>query len=68
MVANSPRKLQEHPDDVEGWARLGRSYMVLNEPEKAAEAYQRAVKLQPGDPALKAAYDEATAAAKAPGK
>jgi cytochrome c-type biogenesis protein CcmH len=62
MVANLAAKLQEHPDDAEGWVRLGRSYMVLSEPGKAADAYARAVKLRPDDPALKTAYAEAVAA------
>jgi len=54
----------KQPHDVEGWARLGRSYMVLNQPAKAREAYARAVKLRPDDAQLKAAYAEAVAAAK----
>jgi cytochrome c-type biogenesis protein CcmH len=68
MVAGLAAKLQEHPDDPEGWSRLGRSYMVLGEPDKAVDAYQRAVKLKPDDAALKAALDEAQAAAKAKAK
>lgn len=68
MVANLAAKLEKNPDDPEGWTRLGRSYMVLNDPAKAVDAYARAVKLRPDDPALKASYDEAQAAAKAPAK
>ena len=64
MVANLAAKLEKNPDDVDGWARLGRSYMVLGDPAKAADAYGRAVKLRPGDAALKTAFDEATAAAR----
>ena len=51
------------PDDVEGWARLGRSYMVLNEPQKARDAYAHAVKLKPDDAALKEAFEAAQSAA-----
>ena len=68
MVANLAAKLEQNPDDVDGWARLGRSYMVLNEPGKAVDAYRHAVELRPDDPAFKAAYAEAQAAAKAPAK
>ena len=63
MVGNLAARLQQQPDDVEGWARLGRSYMVLNEPQKAREAYAHAVKLKPDDAALQQAYAEASRAA-----
>ena len=59
MVARLAARLQQQPDDVEGWARLGRSYMVLNQPQKARDAYARAVKLKPDDAALKQALAEA---------
>ena len=48
---------------IEGWARLGRSYMVLNEPQKARDAYAHAVKLKPDDTALKEAFEAAQSAA-----
>ncbi len=63
MVGKLASRLESQPDDVEGWARLGRSYMVLNQPDKAREAYARAVKLKPGDPQLTRALVEASAAA-----
>ena len=63
MVGNLAARLQQQPDDVEGWARLGRSYMVLNEPQKAREAYAHAVKLKPDDAGLQQAYAEASRAA-----
>jgi len=64
MVGRLAARLEQQPDDVEGWARLGRSYMVLNQPAKARDAYARAVKLRPDDPELKAAYAQAEAASK----
>ncbi len=75
MVERLAARLAAQPDDVDGWARLGRSYMVLKEPDKAREAYARAVKLRPDDPALKealaaagsAAADKGPATAAAPG-
>jgi cytochrome c-type biogenesis protein CcmH len=67
MVERLAARLEQQPDDVEGWARLGRSYMVLGEPGKARDAYARAVKLRPDDPALKDALAQATAAAGVPG-
>ena len=63
MVGKLAARLEQQPDDVEGWTRLGRSYMVLNEPQKARDAYAHAVKLKPGDVALKDAYAEASRAA-----
>jgi cytochrome c-type biogenesis protein CcmH len=63
MVGKLASRLESQPDDVEGWARLGRSYMVLHQPEKAKEAYARALKLKPEDPQLTQALAEASAAA-----
>jgi cytochrome c-type biogenesis protein CcmH len=42
MVARLAARLEEHPDDKEGWARLAHAYDVLGEPEKAAAARARA--------------------------
>jgi len=64
MVERLATRLEQQPDDLEGWVRLGRSYMVLGQPQKAREAYAHAVKLRPDDPGLKKAYAEADAAAK----
>jgi cytochrome c-type biogenesis protein CcmH len=63
MVDKLASRLATQPDDVEGWARLGRSYMVLNQPDKAKDAYARAVKLKPDDAELKQALAAASAAA-----
>ena len=67
MVGNLAARLEQQPDDVEGWARLGRSYIVLGEPQKAREAYAHAVKLKPDDALLKQAFEAAQLAAKNPG-
>jgi len=42
MVAGLAEKLKQSPDDVEGWERLVRSYVVLNRPNDAIEALARA--------------------------
>ena len=60
MVERLASRLEQQPDDAEGWARLGRSYMVLQQPAKARDAYARAVKLRPDDAALSRALAEAT--------
>jgi cytochrome c-type biogenesis protein CcmH len=59
MVERLAARLQQQPDDVDGWIRLGRSYMVLNQPDKARDAYAHAAKLKPDDVALKQQYAEA---------
>src|SRR3954468_23889482 len=60
MVERLASRLEQQPGDAEGWARLGRSYMVLQQPAKARDAYARAVKLRPDDAALSRALAEAT--------
>jgi cytochrome c-type biogenesis protein CcmH len=63
MVERLAARLGDRPDDVDGWVRLGRSYMVLNQPDEAREAYARAARLKPDDAGLKAALADATTAA-----
>jgi cytochrome c-type biogenesis protein CcmH len=42
MVARLAARLEQHPDDKEGWARLAHAYDVLGEPDKAETARRRA--------------------------
>ncbi len=56
MVARLEKRLAGNPDDPGGWARLGRSYMVLQRPEDARAAYARALKLAPDDPEILEEY------------
>ncbi|MFQ5971008.1 MAG: c-type cytochrome biogenesis protein CcmI, partial [Alphaproteobacteria bacterium] len=56
MVAGLAARLEESPDDLEGWRRLGRSYIVLGRPADAAEAYRRARELAPESAEVHAAY------------
>jgi cytochrome c-type biogenesis protein CcmH len=49
MVDGLAAKLQANPNDRDGWMRLGRSYVVLGEPDKAADAYEHAATLKPAD-------------------
>jgi cytochrome c-type biogenesis protein CcmH len=50
MVEGLAQRLEEKPDDLEGWLRLIRAYQVLGEPEKAAEALKKAEPLAAGLP------------------
>ncbi|MDE2227425.1 MAG: c-type cytochrome biogenesis protein CcmI [Alphaproteobacteria bacterium] len=52
MVTGLAAKLQTSPNDVQGWLMLGRSYVVLGESDKAADAYEHARRLKPDDPTI----------------
>lgn len=67
MVSQLAERLETQPEDIDGWARLGRSYLMLNEPDKARDAYRRALQLKPGDPTLQQGYAAAEAALKGAG-
>jgi len=47
MVERLAARLEEEPNDRDGWLRLARAYEVLGEAEKAAEARKRAEGLTP---------------------
>jgi cytochrome c-type biogenesis protein CcmH len=66
MVDGLAQRLESNPGDLEGWKRLGRSYLVLNEPDRAKQAYGRAVALAPSDVALLQDYASATLLAPGP--
>lgn len=42
MVDGLDARLRDDPDDLAGWVQLIRSYRVLNQPDRAQDAYQRA--------------------------
>ncbi|MDP6473910.1 MAG: c-type cytochrome biogenesis protein CcmI [Alphaproteobacteria bacterium] len=48
MVGRLAARLAEEPDDLEGWRNLARSYRVLGEDAKAAEAERRVAELEGG--------------------
>lgn len=43
MVAGLDKKLQENPNDIQGWLRLIQSYMVLGQAEDAVRAFGQAL-------------------------
>ena len=49
MVANLAAKQAADPTNLDGWLRLGRAYAVLHQPDKAADAYDKAAALKPDD-------------------
>ncbi|SAL59876.1 Formate-dependent nitrite reductase complex subunit NrfG [Caballeronia arvi] len=62
-VSRLVARLRADPDDAPGWAMLARSYMALQRPSDAAEAYRRAIALNPRDAELLADYADALASA-----
>ncbi len=46
MVTSLAERLQKQPEDINGWKMLGRSYMTLGNYAGAAEAFDRAVRLE----------------------
>ncbi len=52
MVERLAERLEQEPDDLEGWQMLARSYMVMGEREKAREAMANAARLAPDDPGI----------------
>lgn len=56
MVARLEKRLAEQPDDPAGWARLGRSYAVLERFDDAKRALAKATQLAPEDAAILTEY------------
>jgi cytochrome c-type biogenesis protein CcmH len=52
MVDQLAARLEDEPDDLEGWTMLGRSYAVLNRGKDAVAALTRASELAPNNPSL----------------
>ena len=59
MVDGLAARLEQQPDDIEGWRMLGRSWAVLGDPAKSAEAYAQVARRLPDD--VRAQVDYATA-------
>ncbi|ENO87147.1 c-type cytochrome biogenesis protein CcmI [Thauera linaloolentis] len=62
MVGKLETRLQQEPDNVEGWMMLARSYLVLEDFPKAAAAYEKLSKLAPGEPDVFADWADVVAA------
>ncbi|HYH22199.1 MAG TPA: c-type cytochrome biogenesis protein CcmI [Azospirillum sp.] len=58
MVEGLAARLQQHPQDVEGWQLLGRSFRALNRLEEAAKALREAARLGSTDPETYATLGE----------
>jgi cytochrome c-type biogenesis protein CcmH len=62
MIERLAARLQAAPEDAEGWRMLGWSYFNIRQASKAAEAYARALTLQPQSSEIQTAYGEALVA------
>jgi cytochrome c-type biogenesis protein CcmH len=52
MVDRLADRLKENPNDLQGWLRLGRAYTVLDQNDKAADAFAHAATIDPDDPEI----------------
>jgi cytochrome c-type biogenesis protein CcmH len=61
MVEQLAARMQQNPNDADGWAMLARSYSVMERNEDALAAYQKAVALRKDDAGLLVDYADALA-------
>ena len=59
MIGRLAQRLEQHPDDAEGWALLARSNYALGRFPAAAQAYEKAAALTQDNPDLLADYADA---------
>lgn len=64
MTAKLAARMQQNPDDGQGWTMLGRAYRAMNQFGEANDAFGKAVKLRPQDADLLADYAESLALAR----
>lgn len=62
LVQRLAAKMEENPENLEGWLMLGRTYFAVKQPGKALEALEKANELAPENPDVMLAYAEAIAA------
>jgi len=62
LVQGLAERLEQNPDNLDGWLMLGRTYFAIKQPAKALGAMERAYKLAPKQANVIIAYAEALAA------
>ena len=67
MVSRLAARLEDQPDDLEGWRMLARSYRVLQQPQQSADAYRHVAEALPDDLDAQVDYADALLAAASPG-
>lgn len=63
MLARLAGRLEQEPDNAEGWSVLARGYAARSKPQEAIRAFERAAALLPNDAALLADYADTLALA-----
>jgi cytochrome c-type biogenesis protein CcmH len=63
LVEKLAARMEQTPDDVEGWMLLGRSLSMIGRYDRAAQAYERAARLAPSDANVLADYADTLAMA-----
>lgn len=61
LVATLEQKLEEEPDQAEGWYLLGRTYMSMQRYEDAVTAFAKVNEMMPDQPAILISLADATA-------
>ncbi len=61
LVEKLRLRLENEPNNVEGWGMLARSYVVMGKSTEAVATYKKAVALKPDDATLLADYADALA-------
>jgi len=61
MIDQLAKRLEQNPDDGQGWAMLARSYSYVRNFPQAVKAYAKAAQLLPGDSHVLADYADALA-------
>jgi cytochrome c-type biogenesis protein CcmH len=62
LVKDFAARMEQTPDNVDGWLMLGRTYFTLGQPAKALESLERAYQLAPKQANVIVAYAEALGA------
>ncbi len=63
MVAELAARMEQNPNDLEGWLMLGRSYRFLRRHAEAISAFEKALPMVEGNPQLMADYADTLAMA-----
>jgi len=62
MIQRLAAKLEQHPENLQGWMMLARTYFAIGQPEQALPAMENAYGLAPENPDVLVLYAEALAA------
>ena len=61
VLENLIARLDNNPEDIEGWVMLGRTYTIMGRFEEATETYAKLVELEPNSPPILSDYADVLA-------